>query len=100
MRKLRLTSLSYENHVFLDLPTRLAKYLIDLADRYGHETERGLEIDMKLSQRELGNHVGATRESINKQLQVWRVNDTIDIVDQRILIKDQSELERLAQPSN
>lgn len=45
--------------------------LLHLARAYGQETGDGIRIELKLSQRVLGEMLGASRESINKQLQAW-----------------------------
>ncbi len=54
------------------LPDRLRRALEDLADRFGLDTPQGRLIDVALSQGELGQLVGASRESVNKQLRIWR----------------------------
>lgn len=69
--RLRHTSELVEDVVFLALPARLAKRLLQLAQHYGSSTGAGLHIGMKLSQRELGELVGASRESVNRQLAQW-----------------------------
>src|SRR5688572_7764072 len=65
-RRLRATNEWIEDAIFLDVPGRLAKRLLDLADRHGKQTGRGVEIDLKLTQQDLAAMVGATRESVNK----------------------------------
>jgi CRP/FNR family cyclic AMP-dependent transcriptional regulator len=53
----------------LDVRTRLAKTLLDLAERFGVPgARRTVRITMRFSQQELGRLVGATREMINKCL--------------------------------
>jgi len=69
--RLRHTSELVEDAVFLGLPARLAKRLLQLAQEYGAETGAGVRINLKLSQRELGELVGAARESVNRQLGHW-----------------------------
>jgi CRP-like cAMP-binding protein len=70
--RLRKTSVALEDIALFDLPIRLARVLLKLGDDYGRPTEAGLRIDLKLSQKDLSNLVAATRESINKQLRIWR----------------------------
>jgi CRP/FNR family transcriptional regulator/CRP/FNR family cyclic AMP-dependent transcriptional regulator len=55
---------------FLDLPGRLAKKLLDLADSHGEPTDggKGIEISVPLTQEELAGMIGATRPSVNKVL--------------------------------
>lgn len=69
--RLRHTSELLEDAVFLGLRARLAKRLLQLAQEYGAETGAGVRINLKLSQRELGELVGAARESVNRQLGLW-----------------------------
>lgn len=69
--RLRRTTESLSDRAFLSLEARLAKALLRLADVYGRETAGGVRIEMKLSQRAIGEMVGASRESVNKQLQAW-----------------------------
>src|SRR6478609_2979365 len=47
---------------FLDVPARLAKQLLWLARNHGTQGESGTRIDLRLSQQELGDLIGATRE--------------------------------------
>ena len=66
--RLRIASEHYEEVVFLDLPTRLARILLQLAE----QTEAGAaEPKLKITQREISQMLGSTRESVNKQLRAW-----------------------------
>jgi len=76
--KLRRTSMALEEIALFDLPVRLARVLLKLADDYGRPAPTGIRIDLKLSQRDLSNLVASSRESVNKQLRVWRENGTVD----------------------
>jgi len=66
----RLTE-SMEDSLSLKVPGRLAKKLAVLARSYGIDTPGGVLIDLKLNQHQLGELIGATRESVNKQLRSW-----------------------------
>jgi CRP-like cAMP-binding protein len=94
--RLRGVSERMEDTVFLTIPARLAKKLLGLVHAYGRETAEGTRINLRLSQQELGELVGATRESVNKQLRTW-VDQGIVTVDQGyITILNEEELESLA----
>lgn len=54
--------------VFMDVPARLAKMLLSLAQRFGRPVERGLEVPHNLTQEELAQLVGSSRETVNKAL--------------------------------
>jgi CRP-like cAMP-binding protein len=83
----------YEDAVFMHLPARLAKHLIRLGESFGDESDDGVRIGIKLSQQDLGNLMGTTRESVNKQMRTW-IDGGIVSVDQGIItILDQDRLE-------
>jgi CRP-like cAMP-binding protein len=71
-QRLRQTSDALSDIVMLDLPGRLARLLLRLAEEHGSTTPAGIRIEFKLSQRDIGTRIASTRESVNKQLQVWR----------------------------
>jgi CRP/FNR family cyclic AMP-dependent transcriptional regulator len=71
-QRLRQTSDTLGDMVMLDLPGRLARLLVRLANDHGSSTPEGIRIDFKLSQRDIGTRVASSRESVNKQLHVWQ----------------------------
>ena len=92
----RRISEQFEDRVFLNLPNRLAKKLLALSDTYGVETSHGTKIDLKLSQGALGEMVGTSRESVNKQLRSWVEDGVVASHKGFITLRDLDELERLA----
>ena len=88
--RLRRTSLALEEIALFDLPARLARLLLKLAADYGRPLPReqggGVRIDLKLSQRDLSTQVASTRETVNKQLRIWRENGTIDQRDGYLVV--------------
>jgi CRP-like cAMP-binding protein len=94
--RLRRLSEAAEDSVLLALRTRLAKKLVGLAQRYGQTTPEGVEIDLPLSQQEIGDMVGTTRESINKQLRAWTLEGLLSTARGRITLRDRAALEALA----
>ena len=94
--RLKRVSELVEDTLFLNLPVRLAKKFAALARSYGEETDGGLRINLKLSQEEWGDLVGATRESINKQLRSWSQEGIIKVDKGYVLIREPAALERLA----
>jgi CRP-like cAMP-binding protein len=60
-----------EDRSALDVPARLAKQLLWLAKKHGTPKSAGVRIELRLSQQELGELIGATRESVNKHLRDW-----------------------------
>ncbi len=98
-RRLRRLSQRSEDAAFLDVPSRLARSLLDLASRFG-ERERApskeIRISLKLSQQELGDLVGATRESVNKHLSDWTRQGILKLQGGRLVIADLESVRRLA----
>lgn len=67
-RRMRRNNERISDFVFMDVPARLAKTLIDLARRFGEPTEKGLLVPHDLTQGELAQLVGTSRETVNKAL--------------------------------
>ena len=75
-----------EDLVFLDLPGRVAKCLLDLADASG-----GDQVD--LTQEDLAGFVGATRVSVNRVLADLERRDAIKIGRRNIKLRDRTILQ-------
>ena len=83
---------------FLQLPARLAKALLrGISPETAPKANAAPQI--QLSQRELGNLVGAARESVNKCLRQWQDDGIVSIKGSVITIKNRAALEQLADPS-
>jgi CRP/FNR family transcriptional regulator, cyclic AMP receptor protein len=67
--RLRHTTDQLEDVMFLDLPSRLAKTLLELAKGSG-PASHGRRI--ALTQRHVSEIIGISRESTNKQLRIWQ----------------------------
>jgi CRP/FNR family transcriptional regulator, cyclic AMP receptor protein len=98
-QRLRRLSQRSEDKAFLDVPTRLARSLLDLALRFG-ERERppssSIRMTLKLSQQELGDLVDATRESVNKHLNDWTRQGFLQLEGGRMIICDVDNMRRIA----
>jgi CRP-like cAMP-binding protein len=97
-KRLRRLSQRSEDAAFLDVPTRLARSLLDLATRFGERraASKDICIAIKLSQQELGDLIGATRESINKHLSDWTRQGFLRLQSGRLIIADIEGVRRLA----
>jgi CRP/FNR family transcriptional regulator, cyclic AMP receptor protein len=94
----RLTRISefVEDTIFLKLPARLAKKLLHLAESYGEEAQDGTLLQLRLSQGELADLVGTSRESVNKQIRAWTEEGVVRMERGSITILRRSTLEQLA----
>lgn len=95
--RLRATDELVEDTLFRNLPARLAKKLLSLAETYGEPAPEGVRIQLKLSQQELGQLVGTSRESVNKQLRIWERKGLIGVAQRYITLHDRGALDLLAQ---
>ena len=77
-----------EESVLQPLPVRLARRLCALATDFGSEVH--------ISQEQLGVFVGAARESVNRQLQLWRKDGILDLQRGRILLQNMNKLAAVA----
>jgi CRP/FNR family cyclic AMP-dependent transcriptional regulator len=90
--RLRSADELVQDTLFLPLPQRLAKVLRQLAQNHGEHTNEGIRIDLKLTQQELANFVGATRESVNKQLNAWETQSWLTMRGGYILLSNLESL--------
>jgi CRP/FNR family transcriptional regulator, cyclic AMP receptor protein len=95
--RLRDTDEHIAEIALLELPARLAKVLLRMA-RVDATSAPGRmqEVRIQLSQRELGNFVGAVRESVNKCLGDWQRAGIVRIESGQITITDRATLKELA----
>ena len=92
-QRLRRTNEAVGDLVFSDVPGRVAKALIDLGERFGKESPEGLFVHHDLTQEELAQLVGASRETVNKALADFAGRGWLRLDGRAVLITD---LERLS----
>lgn len=90
-RRMRWMGQQLRDQVFLPLPARLAQKILYLSSNGGTQTQT-----IKLSQTELAEFVGATRESVSKTLAVWKRNGVIDLGRGSLRILEQENLKKMA----
>jgi CRP/FNR family transcriptional regulator, cyclic AMP receptor protein len=78
-------------YVFWKVHSRLAHLLLDLAERFGKPGTAGTdgtEIDISLSQQDLGNLIGASREIVSLTLSEFRRRGSISMVGRRMVVNE------------
>jgi CRP-like cAMP-binding protein len=95
--RLRNTDQHIAELALLQLPTRLAKVLLRFAIVDGQADGGRGPLRVELSQRELGNICGTSRESINKCLGAWQRRGIVRIEEGTIHLANRSALEELAE---
>lgn len=91
--RLRWASEHFAEVLFLDLPGRLAKTLLRLSEQ---EDKRGARRMVKITQRELSQLIGMSRESTNKQLRMWERSGWIRLERGGIAVLSAPALEQIA----
>jgi CRP/FNR family cyclic AMP-dependent transcriptional regulator len=82
--------------VFTDVPGRVAKALLDLATRFGTQQDAGIQVNHDLTQEELAQLVGASRETVNKALADFAARGWLHISARSVLIVDSERLRKRA----
>ena len=95
-RRLRRANDVTADLVFTDVPGRVAKNLLDLADRFGEQERDGLHVHHDLTQEELAQLVGASRETVNKALADFAARGWLQISARSVLILDPDRLRKRA----
>jgi CRP/FNR family cyclic AMP-dependent transcriptional regulator len=94
--RLRKTNEVVADLVFSDVPGRVAKALLDLADRFGRTADDGVHVHHDLTQEELAQLVGASRETVNKALADFASRGWLRLEPRSVVIIDVERLARRA----
>jgi CRP-like cAMP-binding protein len=93
-RRLRRTNESLGDLVFSDVPGRVAKALLDLSRRFGVPAEEGIHVAHDLTQEELAQLVGASRETVNKALADFASRGWLRLEARAVVLLDVERLSR------
>ena len=94
--RLRRTNEVVGDLVFSDVPGRVAKALLDLAGRFGRKADDGVHVNHDLTQEELAQLVGASRETVNKALADFASRGWMRLEPRSVVILDLERLQRRA----
>ncbi len=95
-RRLRRTNEALADLVFSDVPGRVAKALLDLSERFGRSSEDGLRVAHDLTQEELAQLVGASRETVNKALADFASRGWLRLEARAVVLLDIERMRRRA----
>ncbi|HEX3899869.1 MAG TPA: Crp/Fnr family transcriptional regulator [Mycobacteriales bacterium] len=95
-QRLRRTNEAMADLVFTDVPGRVAKALLDLADKFGVVEADGTRVRHDLTQEELAQLVGASRETVNKALSEFAHRGWLRIEGRSVLLLEPDRLTRRA----
>lgn len=94
--RVRWTSAIIEDTVFLNVTRRLAKRILMLAHNYGRSSETGTRIATFISQEDLANMLGVSREIVNKTLRSFQNAGAISYRNGYLVLHDESFLEQIS----
>jgi CRP/FNR family cyclic AMP-dependent transcriptional regulator len=95
-RRLQEAERELEAMAYQRVGQRLARKLIDLAQRFGVETVRGTLIQARLTQQELAEMIGTTRETLAHTLSDFRRRELLDTTHHQVVIRDAERLAEVA----
>ena len=95
-RRLRRTNDALADLIFTDVPGRVAKALLGLAERFGTQEGDGVRVHHDLTQEELAQLVGASRETVNKALADFSSRGWMRVDSRAVTILDADRLARRA----
>ncbi|WP_432832086.1 Crp/Fnr family transcriptional regulator [Dactylosporangium sp. CA-092794] len=95
-RRLRRTNDALADLIFTDVPGRVAKKLLQLAGPFGTRDGGVLRVTHDLTQEELAQLVGASRETVNKALADFSSRGWIRLDGKSVIIADPERLARRA----
>ena len=95
-RRLRRTNDALADLIFTDVPGRVAKALLGLAERFGTQEGDGVRVHHDLTQEELAQLVGASRGTVNKALADFASRGWMRVDSRAVTILDAERLSRRA----
>jgi CRP/FNR family cyclic AMP-dependent transcriptional regulator len=95
-RRLRRTNTMLADLIFVDVPGRVAKQLLLLAHKFGSLEGGQLRVTHDLTQEELAQLVGASRETVNKALADFASRGWLRLEGKSVVILDRERLARRA----
>ena len=93
-QRLRRTNETLADLVFSDVPGRVAKAIMDLGSRFGVQKEEGLHVNPDLTQEELAQLVGASRETVNKALADFAGRGWVRLEPRAVVVLDFERLSK------
>ena len=95
-RRLQEAERELEAMAYQRVGQRLARKLLDLRQRFGVETLRGTLIQARLTQQELAEMIGTTRETLAHTLADFRRRGLLDAEHHSVVIRDAERLAEVA----
>jgi CRP/FNR family cyclic AMP-dependent transcriptional regulator len=96
----RMTQTKFRDLMMFGKAGALCSVMIRLVNTYGVEEENGIRIDKKLTNSDLAEMIGATRESVNRMLGDMKKHHAIDFADGYWIVRDLDYLKDICHCEN
>ncbi len=93
--RLKQAQARIEDLVFRQVPSRVAKLFMNLAENHGKMTPTGIILDLPLTHQEIADIVGSSRVTVTQVLNRFRAMNWVAIKSKRVTIHDVEALEDL-----
>lgn len=93
-QRMRRTNDQMADLVFSDVPGRVAKTLLELGEKFGRPLPDGIHVTHDMTQEELAQLVGASRETVNKALADFAARGWIRLESRSVILLDPERLDR------
>ena len=78
-----------------DIRARLASLLLNLAEQFGEPVENGVKISLRLTNQEMANMIGTTRETVNRTLNRFWDDQLVDMRTSHVVVTSPDKLRAL-----
>lgn len=93
--RLKQAQARIEDLVFRQVPSRVARLLVTLAESHGKVTPNGIRVEFPLTHQEIADLVGSSRVTVTQILNRFRSSHWIDIESKRVTIHNLDALEEM-----
>lgn len=93
--RLKQAQARIEDLVFRQVPSRVARLLVNLAEHHGKVTPNGIRVEFPLTHQEIADMVGSSRVTVTQVLNKFRTSRWIGIESKRVTIHNLEALETL-----
>lgn len=90
--RLRRVETRIQDILFKDVRTRLAHTVVRLAEKFGEDIPEGRRIGLRLTQTDLAQLIGSTRETTSTIFNEFRRDGLLDSDDQYLIVRDADAL--------
>jgi CRP/FNR family transcriptional regulator len=78
-----------------DIRARLASLLLNLSEQFGERVDNGTRITLRLTNQEMANMIGTTRETVNRTLNRFWDDRLVDMRTAHVVVTEPEKLRAL-----